>query len=97
MTEKPCSTPSIIERFESLPIIQDLRNRYDFEACVVVETDEEFDIHSAREYAFSSELEGRVRPEANKLNSRVRWFFEYRGDGILFALKFGTELPRVCE
>lgn len=94
MTQNPTS---LQERFERLPIIQELRSRYDFEACVVIETDEGFDVLSAREYAFSSELKGRVRPEANKRNGRVRWFFEHREDGILFAFKFETELPRAME
>ena len=85
---------SIIQRFEQNPDIQALRSRYDFEACVVIETNEMRDFYSARNYAFSSAMKGRVRPERKTANELVSWFFEYPDDGILFALKFGTPLPR---
>lgn len=97
MTSTPSRLLSFIERFEQNPIIQDIRNRYEFNASVVIETDEEFDVYSARDYAFSSEMKGRVRPEANKQNGLVRWFFERPEDGILFALRFATKLPRAIE
>ena len=97
MKNDPISALSIIERFENLPVIQDLRNHYDFEACVVIETNGEVNFVLARDYSFSSQMRGRVRPQANKWNDTVCWFFECHHDGVLFALKFGTPLPQLLQ
>ncbi len=97
MSNGPISALSIIDRFEDLPIIQDLRNRYEFDAAAVIETNGEVNFVLARDYSFSSQMRGRVRPQANKWNDTVRWFFECPHDGVLFALKFGTPLPQLLQ
>ncbi len=71
-----------------------MRQRYDFPAAMVVETHGIEDYATARDYALSDQMCGRVRTQANMRNDIVKWFFEFEEDAILFTLKFGTSLPR---
>ena len=87
----------LIEVIARLPVIQALRQRYEFSAKMVVVTHGTIDFVTARGYVLSDQMCGRVRPEANKRDDSVRWFYELEQDSILFAIKFGTSLPRRLE
>ena len=71
-----------------------IRWRFEFDACMMLVTRGEVHYRTARAYALSTNMRGRVRPEANKRDDVVRWFFEFEDDAILFSLKFATSLPR---
>jgi hypothetical protein len=75
------------------PIIQAIRERFNFEAAMLVKTNGSVDYIAARDYARSDQMSGRVRPQPNKRDDLVLWFFENDEDAILFAFKFATSLP----
>ena len=86
--------PTFIARFRAHPTFLAQRERYEFDAVAVVETSKTVDFVTARDYALSNKICGRVRPQSNMLDDIVRWFFELEEDAILFTLKFGAGLPR---
>ena len=85
---------NFIKRFLQTPSIVAMRERFEFEAVLMLETGGEIHYPTARAYALSDEMRGRVRPQANKRDDLVRWFFEFEDDAVLFALKFARCLPR---
>ena len=71
-----------------------MRERFEFEASAFLMTGAEVHLPTARAFALSDQMCGRVRPHANKRDDEVHWFFELEEDAVLFALKFATRLPR---
>lgn len=85
---------NFIERFKELPEIRAIAQKFEFQPTMVLVTYGDLDFVTARDYALSDQMCGRVRPQANMFDDIVRWFFEFEEDAILFTLKFGTRLPR---
>lgn len=83
-----------IERFEEIPVIRAIRERFNFQATMVVVTHGNVDYVAARDYVRSEQMCGRVRPQPNMRDDIVHWFFELEEDAVLFCLKFTNTLPK---
>lgn len=94
MSSKDPRFQKLMEGFRNYPTIRAMRERFDFQANMVITTLGTVDFVTARNFVLSDHMCGRVRPEANKRDDIVHWFFELYEDAVLFTLKFGTSLPR---
>jgi len=86
----------LIARFRETPIVKKLREKFEFVCTATVATGASVDFQQARDWAIpcggtsSKNLQGRVLPHLiYPEGDHVLWDFEFEGDAMLFALRFG--------
>ena len=94
---QPSNPQALIVRdmIETNPFFRRTRERFDFEAVSTVETSDPAAYLTAKDYALSDQMQGRVRFRANMRDDRVLWSFEFEEDAILFCMRFAASLPKV--
>ena len=95
METSPIPAASIVAMLQRNPVVQKLKERYDFTATATVETGAGVDLQEARAWAIRDDdasfryLEGRALSSPIFGEERVLWKFEFEEDAILFACRFG--------